>query len=200
MHFRRHAIKRAGHETVYAKFLSDQTGIPLDKIIVVQGDSDLIKQGGGTGGSRSVTVQNNATLATVDKMIESFTLYLADKMGVAAEDISFDDETFRAAGSNLTPTFLEAAEMAREDGRDDLLIQEARATLEARSFPNGAHVAEVEIDPETGKLWWIGMLWLMILGTLSIHYWQKVRCTAVSHRVLDKPCVNMWFMMRMVSC
>jgi carbon-monoxide dehydrogenase large subunit len=136
---------------VYAKFLSDQTGIPLDKIIVVQGDSDLIKQGGGTGGSRSVTVQNNATLATVDKMIESFTLYLADKMGVAAEDISFDDETFRATGSNLTPTLLEAAEMAREDGRDDLLIQEARATLEARSFPNGAHVAEVEIDPETGK-------------------------------------------------
>jgi carbon-monoxide dehydrogenase large subunit len=58
-------------------------------------------------------------------MIESFTLYLADKMGVAAEDISFDDETFRAAGSNLTPTFLEAAEMAREDGRDELLIQEA---------------------------------------------------------------------------
>jgi carbon-monoxide dehydrogenase large subunit len=140
-----------GHETVYAKFLSDQTGIPLDKIIVVQGDSDLIKQGGGTGGSRSVTVQNNATLATVDKMIESFTLYLADKMGVAAEDISFDDETFRAAGSNLTPTLLEAADLAREDGREDLLIQEARATLEARSFPNGAHVAEVEIDPETGK-------------------------------------------------
>jgi carbon-monoxide dehydrogenase large subunit len=140
-----------GHETVYAKFLSDQTGIPMDKIIVVQGDSDLIKQGGGTGGSRSVTVQNNATLATVDKMIETFSLYLADKMGVAAEDISFDDETFRAAGSNLTPTFLEAAEMAREDGRDDLLIQEARATLEARSFPNGAHVAEVEIDPQTGK-------------------------------------------------
>jgi carbon-monoxide dehydrogenase large subunit len=51
-----------GHETVYAKFLSDQTGIPLEKIIVVQGDSDLIKQGGGTGGSRSVTVQNNADL------------------------------------------------------------------------------------------------------------------------------------------
>jgi carbon-monoxide dehydrogenase large subunit len=96
-------------------------------------------------------VQNNATLATVDKMIETFSLSLADKMDVAAEDISFDDETFRAAGSNLTPTFLEAAEMAREDGRDDLLIQEARATLEARSFPNGAHVAEVEIDPQTGK-------------------------------------------------
>ena len=141
-----------GHETVYAKFLSDQTGIPADKITVVQGDSDKIAKGGGTGGSRSVTVQTNATLATVSKMVEAFTPYLADKMGVDAAQVAFDDETFRAPGSNLTPTFLEAAEMARADGRTDLLVHEARATLEARSFPNGAHVAEVEIDPDTGHV------------------------------------------------
>ncbi len=54
-----------GHETVFAQFLSDQTGIPADLIEVVQGDSDRIAQGGGTGGSRSVTVQNNVTLAAV---------------------------------------------------------------------------------------------------------------------------------------
>ena len=141
-----------GHETVYAQFLADQTGIPADKINVVQGDSDRIAQGGGTGGSRSVTVQNNATLATVTKMIEAFAPYLAEKMGVEESEISFDDETFRASGSNLTPTFLEAAEMARADGRTDLLTHEARVTLEARSFPNGAHVTEVVIDPETGVL------------------------------------------------
>jgi carbon-monoxide dehydrogenase large subunit len=140
-----------GHETVYAKFLSDQTGIPMAAISVVQGDSDRIKQGGGTGGSRSVTTQSNATLATVTKMVEAFTPYLAEKMGVAPEDVQFDDETFRAPGSNMTPTFLEAAQMARADGRTDLLLHEERATLPARSFPNGAHVAEVEVDPETGK-------------------------------------------------
>ena len=117
---------------------------------MVQGDSDRIAQGGGTGGSRSVTVQNNATLAAVTTMIEAFTPYLADKMGVEADQVQFDDETFRAPGSNLTPTFLEAAEMARADGRTDLLSHEARAKLEARSFPNGAHVAEVVIDPDTG--------------------------------------------------
>jgi len=139
-----------GHETVYGQFLSDHTGIPAERITVVQGDSDLIKQGGGTGGSRSVTVQNNATLATVSTMIDAFTPYLADKMGVEAAEIRFDDETFRAPGSNLTPTFVEAAEMARADGRHDLLTHEARAKLDARSFPNGAHVAEVVIDPETG--------------------------------------------------
>ncbi len=139
-----------GHETVYATFLSDQTGIPADRIRVVQGDSDLIKQGGGTGGSRSVTTQNNATLATVAKITEAFTAFLSEEMGVRATEISFDDERFRADGSNLTPTMLEVAEMAREKGRDDLLSHHERATLPARSFPNGAHVAEVVIDPETG--------------------------------------------------
>lgn len=139
-----------GHETVYAKFLSDQTGIPADKITVIQGDSDRIATGGGTGGSRSVTVQNNATLATVGKMIEDFTAFLVDEMGVPAAEISFDDERFRAEGSNLTPTMLEVADMARAQGRDDLLTHHERATLEARSFPNGVHICEVVIDPETG--------------------------------------------------
>ncbi|WP_298913379.1 xanthine dehydrogenase family protein molybdopterin-binding subunit [uncultured Roseobacter sp.] len=139
-----------GHETVFAAFLADQTGIPAEMISVVQGDSDLIASGGGTGGSRSVTVQTNATLATVSAMTESFSAFLADEMGVPASEISFDDERFRADGSNLTPTMLEVAEMARAKGRDDLLVHEARATLPARSFPNGCHVSEVVIDPETG--------------------------------------------------
>lgn len=141
-----------GHETVYAKFLSDQTGIPMHLIEVVQGDSDRIANGGGTGGSRSVTVQANVTLFAVAKMIEKFTPYLADKMGVEADQIAFDDVSFRAEGSNLAPTMIEAAEMARVDGRVDLLMFEARAKIPGRSYPNGAHVAEVEIDPETGKV------------------------------------------------
>ncbi|WP_170366634.1 xanthine dehydrogenase family protein molybdopterin-binding subunit [Ruegeria arenilitoris] len=139
-----------GHETVYAQFLSDQTGIPADRIRVVQGDSDRMAQGGGTGGSRSVTVQSAATLVTIDQMIAAFTPYLADKMGVEESNVTFDHETFRAPGSNLTPTLIEAAEMARADGRTDLLQHEARTRLEARSYPNGAHVAEIVIDPETG--------------------------------------------------
>ncbi|MFK7745484.1 MAG: xanthine dehydrogenase family protein molybdopterin-binding subunit [Roseobacter sp.] len=139
-----------GHETVYAQFLADQTGIPADMIYVVQGDSDQIKQGGGTGGSRSVTVQNSATLATVDALMASFKDFLSDEMGVPASEISFDDERFRADGSNLTPTVLEVAEMAREQDRHDLLTHEERIKLDARSFPNGCHVSEVVIDPDTG--------------------------------------------------
>ncbi|MDG2451435.1 MAG: xanthine dehydrogenase family protein molybdopterin-binding subunit [Paracoccaceae bacterium] len=138
-----------GHETVYAQFLSDQTGIPADRIVVIQGDSDRIKQGGGTGGSRSVTVQNNATLATVTVMVEAFGAFLSETEDNA--EVTFDDERFRVEGSNTATTMLEAAQMARDAGRDDLLKHAARATLEARSYPNGAHVAEVEIDPETGQ-------------------------------------------------
>ncbi len=142
-----------GHETVYAQFLADQTGIPADRITVVQGDTDKLAQGGGTGGSRSVTVQSNATLVTIDTMIAAFMPYLADKMGVEENAVRFDHETFRAPGSNLTPTLIEAADMARADGRTDLLQHEARAKLEARSYPNGAHVAEVVIDSYTGETW-----------------------------------------------
>ncbi|MEM8978638.1 MAG: xanthine dehydrogenase family protein molybdopterin-binding subunit [Pseudomonadota bacterium] len=136
-----------GHETVYAQFLSDHTGIPADVITVIQGDSDLIKTGGGTGGSRSVTTQNTATLATTATMIAKFSDYLSEKEG---GEVSFDDERFRIEGSNLTPTMLDVADMARADGRADLLSFEERTTLPARSFPNGAHVAEVEVDPATG--------------------------------------------------
>ncbi|WP_300072172.1 xanthine dehydrogenase family protein molybdopterin-binding subunit [uncultured Ruegeria sp.] len=141
-----------GHETVYAQFLSDQTGIPVDRITIVQGDSDRLTHGGGTGGSRSVTVQSTATLVTIDKMIAAFMPYLADKMGVEENDMTFDHETFGASGSNLTPTLTEAADMARADGRTDLLQHEARANLDARSYPNGAHVAEVVIDSYTGEV------------------------------------------------
>ncbi len=139
-----------GHETVFAQFLSDQTGIPTEKITVVQGDSDLIPNGGGTGGSRSVTVQNNATLAAVEKVIQAFSRYLSEKLEVDVEDIEFDDISFRINGSNYSPNMLEVAKMASEDHRFDLLKHSAKAILDARSFPNGAHFAEVEVDPETG--------------------------------------------------
>ena len=139
-----------GHETVFATFLSDQTGIPVEKIRVVQGDSDLIAKGGGTGGSRSVTVQTNVTLVAVSAVVEGFSEFLAREMDVAPEAVSFDDETFRIEGSNATPTMLEVADMARKAGREDLLSVRKRAKIDGRSFPNGAHIAEVEIDPATG--------------------------------------------------
>jgi aerobic carbon-monoxide dehydrogenase large subunit len=139
-----------GHETVYAQFLADQSGIPVERIRVVQGDSDLIAKGGGTGGSRSTTVQTNVTLDAVADIVKGFAAFVAEEAGVDAGRVTFDDERFRAEGSNLTPTMIEVAEMARAKGRADLLTWERRSKIPGRSYPNGAHVAEVEIDPETG--------------------------------------------------
>ncbi len=139
-----------GHETVFAQFLADQTGIPADRIRVRQGDSDLIATGGGTGGSRSVTVQNTATLATVERIVAAFAGFLAAEQGVDPADVTFDDERFRVAGSNVAPTMLDLAGAIRVAGQEELLQHSATITLDNRSFPNGAHVAEVEIDPETG--------------------------------------------------
>ncbi|MGI9393679.1 MAG: xanthine dehydrogenase family protein molybdopterin-binding subunit [Boseongicola sp.] len=137
-----------GHETVFANFLSDHTGIPVDRIKLVQADSDLIKKGGGTGGSRSATVQSTALLRTVSVIKEAFCEFLAAQNDGA--DVEFDEDRFRISGSNESPSVLDVATMARAEGRTDLLRFEEEIELDARSFPNGAHVAEVVIDPETG--------------------------------------------------
>lgn len=138
-----------GHETVYARLLSGRTGIPVDRIVVVQGDSDVIAQGGGTGGSRSVTMQGTATLATVAAMTEAFAAFLTDELG---EGVAFAEGTFGAPGSNRRLSMIEAADLARARGRDDLMSHQQTTVVADRSFPNGAHLAEVEIDPETGQV------------------------------------------------
>ncbi|NNK77721.1 MAG: molybdopterin-dependent oxidoreductase, partial [Litoreibacter sp.] len=137
-----------GHETVYVQLLHQFTGIPHDVIDIVQGDSDQIRKGGGTGGSRSVTTQGTATKATSEKMIERFKPFVADQLGV--EEVGFEDGAYRAEGSNTVMTLIEAAEAARDAGQSDLLVTSETTTLPGRSYPNGCHVAELEIDPATG--------------------------------------------------
>ncbi|MDG3041859.1 xanthine dehydrogenase family protein molybdopterin-binding subunit [Roseicyclus marinus] len=139
-----------GHETVYAQLLHDQTGLPLDSIEIVQGDSDLIAHGGGTGGSRSVTVQGMAMRATAETLITGLTAFLAEDMDRA--DIAFDAEegVFRAPGSNVVVTLIEAAGRARAAGRGDLVQVTETQTLPGRSYPNGCHITELEIDRDTG--------------------------------------------------
>ncbi|WP_309664229.1 xanthine dehydrogenase family protein molybdopterin-binding subunit [Tabrizicola sp.] len=139
-----------GHESVYARMVSEATGIEAVLVRIVEGDSDRIAKGGGTGGSRSVTVQGTATKATVTAMLKALADFLAQDWGVG--DVTFQDHRFGAPGTNLRLTLPEAAALARTRGRTDLIDRAERIRLNGRSFPNGAHVAEVEIDPETGHL------------------------------------------------
>jgi carbon-monoxide dehydrogenase large subunit len=83
-------------------------------------------------------------------MISSFEEFLAEEWGVGG--VSFDDHRFGAPGTNLRVTMPEAAALARSRGRIDLVDRSERIKLDGRSFPNGVHLAEVEIDPETGAL------------------------------------------------
>ncbi|SDZ32165.1 xanthine dehydrogenase, molybdenum binding subunit apoprotein [Jannaschia faecimaris] len=139
-----------GHETVYRQFLSNDLGIAPDMIDIVQGDSDRIATGGGTGGSRSVTTQGTANKAASAKVIEKFTPFVAGLLDV--DTVEFEEGTFRASESNRVVTILEAAAEARMAGETDLLKTRETTTLPGRSYPNGAHLCEVEIDRDTGQL------------------------------------------------
>lgn len=141
-----------GHETVFAQFLHSRAGIPYEKIRLVEGDTDRIAKGGGTGGSRSVTMQGSAINAIADKMIEAFRPLAEDELEAAASDIVFEDGAFRVAGTDKTVDVMALADKARKEGRDDLMNHQGENTVPGRSFPNGCHIAEVEVDPETGVM------------------------------------------------
>jgi aerobic carbon-monoxide dehydrogenase large subunit len=139
-----------GHETVFAQFLHARAGIPFERIRFVQGDTDLIPTGGGTGGSRSVTLQGNAINKAADEMIAKFRPLAEEELEVAAADLVFEDGAFRVAGTDRAVDLVALAETARKRGLVDLLVTATEYTVPGRSYPNGAHVAEVEVDPETG--------------------------------------------------
>lgn len=138
-----------GHETVYTRMLAEATGLDPDRIRIVQGDSDLIANGGGTGGSRSVTIQGTATREALSAMVAGFETFLSAEFG---QPVRFADQIFAAAGSNLRLSLAEAADLARDRGRADLCDRAESVHLREGSYPNGAHLAEVELDPETGAL------------------------------------------------
>ena len=83
-----------GHETVFAQFLHARAGIPYDKVRVIQGDSDRIAHGGGTGGSRSVTVQGNSINKAADTMIARFRPLAVEELEVAGADLVWEDGAF----------------------------------------------------------------------------------------------------------
>jgi carbon-monoxide dehydrogenase large subunit len=141
-----------GHETAYAQILHSRAGIPFDKVRLVQGDSDRIAHGGGTGGSRSVTLQGNSINKAADTMIARFRPLAEEELEVASADLVWEDGAFRIAGTDRAVDLMRLSEVARDRGLTDLLVTEEHYRLPARSYPKGAHFTEVEVDPETGTL------------------------------------------------
>jgi carbon-monoxide dehydrogenase large subunit len=145
-----------GHETTYIQVLVDRLGVPFDKVKILQGDSASLPFGGGTGGSRSLTAAGWAIRDASDQVIERGKAYAAREFESAAADIEFlrEDGLFRVVGTDRQIGILELAAKARAmpapaEGVESMDAQ-ATAKIEQWTFPNGCHVAEVEIDPETG--------------------------------------------------
>ena len=132
-----------GHETVFAQILQERSGIPFDKVRFIQGDSDRIAKGGGTGGSRSVTMQGNSINFAADVVIDRFRPLAEDELEVAGADLVFEEGAFRIAGTDRAVTLMELAEVARRDGKVELLDHDARVRgagallSERRAFRRG---------------------------------------------------------------
>ncbi len=143
-----------GHETAFAQILGDRLGVDPARITVVQGDSARKASGGGTGGSRSLQMIGNACVAAADAVIERGIAVLAALEGCSVDRVRFADDHFLVEDSNIRMDVFELAAAAHgADLPDDLasgLDLAAGYTKPASTFPNGCHVAEVSIDPETG--------------------------------------------------
>lgn len=143
-----------GHETAYAQLLVEQLGLDFNRIRVLQGDSDLIPSGGGTGGSRSLYSQGAAVLSTSAALIERARLAGADILEAAAADIEFKNGAVRVVGTDRAIGLIELAAEAKKRG--GVLDTATDAKIPAHTYPNGCHVAEVEIDDATGAVRVVG--------------------------------------------
>ncbi len=138
-----------GHETAYAQFAAGPLGVDYDRIRVVQGDTDDLEVGGGTGGSRSIPLG----VPSVDRAARTLAVQLrelaSDELEASAADIELVDGEARIVGTDRSIGFAELA--AKVTDKQKLHAYGAFEQGEA-TYPNGTHVCELEIDPQTGHI------------------------------------------------
>ena len=144
-----------GHETSFAQMVAAGLGIDLEQIDVIQGDSQRIPAGEGTGGSRSMVIGGSALFRTVDKLLDSGRQMAAEVLEAAAADIEFDKGHYRIAGTDRVVSLAQVAvasfdDARRPDGVEPGLSSSDRFSPDGGTFPNGCHICEVEIDADTG--------------------------------------------------
>jgi carbon-monoxide dehydrogenase large subunit len=144
-----------GHETVFKQIVADRLGIHPDDIRYVQGDTDQVFYGEGTGGSRSATMGGSASLRATDKVIEKATKIAAHAMKVDTADVKYIDGVFSSPKTNKTMTIGEIASDAQLPAKlppdmEPGLAATAVHKTPVNNYPNGCHICEVEIDLDTG--------------------------------------------------
>ncbi len=138
-----------GHATAYGQVIAGYLGLDVKQVHTVQGDTDRVANGGGTGGSRSIPLG----LASVDiaskVLVEKIKAIAADKLEASPQDLELADGAVRVVGTDKSLTLSEIAAAAPdEEARKGY----GKFNQHEATYPNGTHVAEVEIDPETGKV------------------------------------------------
>jgi aerobic carbon-monoxide dehydrogenase large subunit len=146
-----------GHQTAYAQLAAERLGLDLGKIRVLQGDTDAIGFGRGTGGSRSLPVGGAALAHAADKLVAKGKRIAAHLFEVAEADVEFADGVFQVAGTDRRLGIDAVARAAfnplqQPPGIEPGFAESGHFTPPSPTFPNGCHVSEVEIDPETGLI------------------------------------------------
>lgn len=141
-----------GHHTAYAQLVSQVLGLDPARITVVQGDTDRVPRGFGTGGSRSIPVGGASVHKASETLAARIRRYGAERLEAAADDLELVDGEVRIAGTDRAAAIGEIVALMPEAERRD--AQDWRPP--APTFPNGTHVAEVEVDPETGRIDLVG--------------------------------------------
>ncbi|HEY1427231.1 MAG TPA: molybdopterin cofactor-binding domain-containing protein, partial [Caulobacteraceae bacterium] len=144
-----------GHETTFAQVVAGKFGIPIEQVEVVHGDTGRMEFGLGTYGSRSLAVGGSALVKSADKIIDKGKKISAHMLETTPEDIDFQEGAYRARGTNRQMTFGEVALAAYvpanfPEGLEPGLSEKTFYDPKNFTYPAGSHIAEVEIDPETG--------------------------------------------------
>lgn len=136
-----------GHATAYGQVIAARLGLDLDRVETVQGDTDRVRTGFGTGGSRSIPLGAASVDIAAQALAEEIRRRAADRLEAALGDIELADGAARVVGTDRTVTL---AAIAAEAPEGDPLSGSGRFQQSECTYPNGTHVSEVEIDPETG--------------------------------------------------
>ena len=137
-----------GHATAYAQFVAEKLGLGIDQINVRQGDSDELEKGGGTGGSRSIPLGGVSAARAGDDLAEKLKKLAADELEAAPADIELVNGSARIVGTDRSMDF---SALAAAAGSEDDIKGFGEFVQDEATYPNGTHICEVEIDPETGR-------------------------------------------------
>ncbi len=137
-----------GHTTSYAQLVAERLDLPPERVRVVQGDTDLIATGAGTGGSSSIPVGGVAVDRAAKTLADQLKDLAAEALEASPGDLEIVDGTVRVAGTDRLVTFGDLA--AHPQATPERLRAANQFATEPPTFPNGTHIAEVEVDPDTG--------------------------------------------------